>query len=53
MRGILWILEESQIAIVPTEKTNSFRSMIKWKYKTMVEEHLKQPSVNIERGKVE
>ena len=40
MRRLLQISEESEIVSIPTEKTNSFRSMIKDIYKTMVEEHL-------------
>ena len=41
MRRLLQILEESEIVIVPTEKTNRFISMKKEKYKTMVKENLK------------
>ena len=37
MRRLLQILEESEIVFVPANKTNSFRSTRKDKYKIMVE----------------
>ena len=52
MRRLLQSLEESEIVIVPTDKNNIFRSMRKEKYKTMVEEYLKQSEREIEIGKV-
>ena len=52
MRRLLQISEESEIVSIPTEKTNSFRSMIKDIYKTMVEEHLIQSSKEKDRGRV-
>ena len=52
MRRILQILEESEIVIVPTDKTNRFRSMKKEEYKTMVTEHLKQSERNMDKGRV-
>ena len=36
MRRLLQSLEESEIVIVPTDKTNRFRSMKKEEYNTMV-----------------
>ena len=50
MRRLLQSLEESEIVIVPTDKTNRFRSMRKDKYKNMVTEDLKQSAREIERG---
>ena len=49
MRRLLNILEESEIVIVQTDKTNRFRSMRKQKYKIMVKEHLKQSAREIDR----
>ena len=52
MRRLLQSLEESDIVIVPTDKTNRFRSMKKEEYKTMVKENLKKSSREIEKGRV-
>ena len=52
LRRLLQSLEESDIVIVPTDKTNRFRSMKKEEYKTMVKEHLKKSARVIERGRV-
>ena len=52
MRRLLQSIEESDIVIVPTDKTNLFRSTRKDKYKTMVKEHLKQSARDIYRGRV-
>ena len=51
MRRLLQILEESEIVIVPADKTNSFRITRKGKYNNMVEEHLRQSERDIEKGK--
>ena len=50
MRRLLQSLEESEIVMVPNDKTNSFRITRERKYKTMVEEHLIKPAKDIERG---
>ena len=50
MRRLLQSLEESEIVMVPNDKTNSFRITRERKYKTMVEEHLIKPAKVIERG---
>ena len=52
IRRLLQRLEESEIVIVLTEETNSFRSMKKEKYKTMGKKHLKQSAKEIERVRV-
>ena len=52
MNETIRILEESDQVIVPTDKTNSFRCMGMKKYMTMVNEHLRCPSKEIERDKV-
>ena len=49
---LLQSLGESDIFIVPNDKTKRFRSMKKQEVKTMVKEHLKQSSREIERGRV-
>ena len=36
MRRLLQSLDEGEVVIVPTDKTNRFRSMRKYKYETMV-----------------
>ena len=41
MSRLLQSLEESEIVIVPTDKTNRFRNIKKEEYKTTVKEHLK------------
>ena len=46
------ILEESDQVIFPTDKTNSFRTMDTEKYMTMVNEHLRCSSREIERDRV-
>ena len=46
------LLDESDQIIVPTDKTNSFRNMDTEKYMTMVNEHLRCSSREIERDKV-
>ena len=46
------LLEESDQVIVPTDKTNSFRNMDTEKYMTMVNEHLRCSSREIEIDKV-
>ena len=52
MRRLLQSIEESEIVIVPTDKTNMFISMRKYKYKTIVKEHLKQSTREIQRVRV-
>ena len=52
MGEILNSLEESDQAIVSTDKTSSFRSVDKIKYMTMVNEHLRSSSKEIDRVKV-
>ena len=42
MRRLLQSLEEIEIVVVPTDKTNRFRSMKREEYKTMVKEHLEK-----------
>ena len=49
---LLQSLEESEIVIVPTDKTNRFRSTNKEEYKTMVKENLKKSSREIDRVRV-
>ena len=48
---LLQSLEESELVIVPTEKTSRFRSTRKEKYKAMLKEQLKKSSRDIERGR--
>ena len=47
MRRLLQSLEESEIVIVPTDKTNRFISMKKEENKNIVKEHLKQSARDI------
>ena len=49
LRRLLKILEETDIVIVTTDKTNRFRSIKKEEYKTKLKENLKQSARYIER----
>ena len=52
MRRLLQRSEESEILIVPTDKTNSFRSTRKINYTTMVVEHLRKSAREMDIEKV-
>ena len=52
VKGLLKEIRETDLVVVPTDKTNSFRTMDVERYKMEIDKHLSKNAVAIERAKL-